>query len=145
MRTFSDRIRHAIMFELIGLAIFTPGAALLFDQPMGHMGVIGVVSATAATLWNFVFNLGFDRAMLRLHGSVEKTMRIRVLHTALFEAGLIVILIPFIAWYLGIGLMTAFILDLAVVAFYLVYAFVFNIAYDWAFPIPATPLPQPAA
>lgn len=145
MRTFSDRIRHAIMFELIGLAIFTPGAALLFDQPMGHMGVIGVVSATAATLWNFVFNLGFDRAMLRLRGSVEKTMRIRVLHTALFEAGLIVILIPFIAWYLGIGLMTAFILDLAVVAFYLVYAFVFNIVYDWAFPIPATPLPQPAA
>ena len=145
MRTFSDRIRHAIMFELIGLAIFTPGAALLFDQPMGHMGVIGVVSATAATLWNFVFNLGFDRAMLRLRGSVEKTMRIRVLHTALFEAGLIVILIPFIAWYLGIGLMTAFILDLAVVAFYLVYAFVFNIVYDWAFPIPAAPLPQPAA
>ena len=74
MRTFSDRIRHAIMFELIGLAIFTPGAALLFDQPMGHMGVIGVVSATAATLWNFVFNLGFDRAMLRLRGSVETTM-----------------------------------------------------------------------
>ena len=30
MRTFSDRVRHAVMFELIGLAIFTPGAALLF-------------------------------------------------------------------------------------------------------------------
>lgn len=145
MRTFSDRVRHAIMFELIGLAIFTPGAALLFNQPMEHMGVIGVVSATAATLWNFVFNLGFDRAMLRIRGSVQKTMRIRVLHTALFEAGLIVILIPFIAWYLGISLVTALILDLAVVAFYLVYAFVFNIVYDWAFPIPATPLPQAAA
>lgn len=144
MRTFSDRVRHAIMFELIGLAIFTPGAALLFDQPMGHMGVIGVVSATAATLWNFVFNLGFDRAMMRVRGSVQKTMPIRVLHTGLFEAGLIVILIPFIAWYLGISLMTALILDLAVVAFYLVYAFVFNIVYDWAFPIPETPLPQAA-
>lgn len=145
MRTFSDRIRHAIMFEFIGLAIFTPGAALLFDQPMGHMGVIGVVSATAATLWNFVFNLGFDRAMMRIRGSVQKTMPIRVLHTGLFEAGLILILIPFIAWYLGISLMTALILDLAVVAFYLVYAFVFNIVYDWAFPIPEAPLPQPAS
>ena len=145
MRTFSDRVRHAVMFEIIGLAVFTPGAAFLFDQPMGHMGVIGVVSATAATVWNFVFNLGFDRAMMRVRGSVQKTMPIRVLHTGLFEAGLIVILIPFIAWYLGISLMTALILDLAVVAFYLVYAFVFNIVYDWAFPIPATPLPQAAA
>ena len=145
MRTFSDRVRHAIMFEIIGLAVFTPGAAFLFDQPIGHMGVIGVVSATAATVWNFVFNLGFDRTMLRLRGSVMKTMPIRVLHTVLFELGLIAILIPFIAWYLGIGLLTALVLDLTVVAFYLVYAFVFNIAYDWAFPIPQTPLPHPTS
>ncbi len=145
MRTFSDRVRHAIMFEIIGLAVFTPAAAFLFDQPIGHMGVIGIVSATAATVWNFIFNLGFDRAMLRVRGSVAKTMPIRVLHTALFELGLIAILIPFIAWYLGIGLMTALFLDLAVVAFYLVYAFVFNIVYDWAFPIPAAPLPHAAS
>lgn len=145
MRTFRDRVRHAVMFEVIGLAIFTPGAAFLFDQPMGHMGVIGIVSATAATIWNFVFNLGFDRAMLRMRGSVIKTMPIRVLHTALFELGLIAILIPFIAWYLGIGLLTALMLDLAVVAFYLVYAFVFNLVYDWAFPIPATPMPGAAS
>lgn len=145
MRTFSDRVRHAIMFEIIGLAVFTPGAAFLFDQPIGHMGVIGVVSATAATVWNFVFNLGFDRTMLRLRGSVMKTMPIRVLHTVLFELGLIAILIPFIAWYLGIGLLTALVLDLTVVAFYLVYAFVFNIVYDWAFPIPQAPLPHPTS
>jgi|SRR5690606_14619289 uncharacterized membrane protein len=146
MRTFRDRVRHAVMFELIGLAIFTPGAAILFNQPIGHMGVIGVVSATAATLWNFVFNLGFDRAMLRMRGSVHKTMRIRIAHTALFEAGLIVILIPFIAWYLGISLMTALVLDIAVVVFYLVYAFTFNIFYDWAFPIQAAPpLPHASA
>jgi uncharacterized membrane protein len=145
MRTFSDRVRHAVMFELIGLAIFTPGAALLFDQPIGHMGVIGIVSATAATVWNFVFNVGFDKAMLRIRGSVTKTMPIRVAHTALFEAGLIVILIPFMAWYLGIGLLAALILDIAVVAFYLVYAFVFNIVYDRAFPIEASPLPHASA
>lgn len=138
MRTFRDRVRHAVMFELLGLAIFTPGAAILFNQPVAHMGVIGVVSATAATLWNFVYNLAFDKTMLRLRGTVHKTLSLRLLHTALFEAGLIVILIPFIAWYLGIGLLAALIMDIAVVAFYLVYAFAFNLAYDRAFPIPMT-------
>ncbi|NTJ62261.1 PACE efflux transporter [Agrobacterium rhizogenes] len=142
MRSFKDRVRHAVMFELIGLAIFTPGAALLFDQPLEHMGIVGIISATAATVWNFVYNVGFDKAMMRVRGSVQKTIPIRIAHTALFEAGLIVVLIPFIAWYLGISLMAALAMDIAIVAFYLVYAFFFNIAYDRVFPIGIRPMPQ---
>ncbi|WP_139974277.1 PACE efflux transporter [Ochrobactrum sp. CGA5] len=136
MRSFMDRVRHATMFELIGLAIFIPGSAFILDKPAAEMGVIGVVSATTATIWNFLFNLGFDKAMLRFTGSVSKGMAVRVLHAILFEAGLIVLLIPFIAWYLGISLITAFLMDIAIVVFYLVYAFVFNIAYDKLFPLP---------
>jgi uncharacterized membrane protein len=135
MRTFRDRVRHALLFEAVALALFIPGSAALFDQPVHDMGVIGIVSATVATLWNFVFNLGFDRAMLRLRGSVHKTMAIRVTHTVLFEAGLVAMLIPMIAWYLGIGLWAALVMDLAIVTFYLVYGFLFNIAYDRLFPI----------
>ena len=138
MRTFRDRVRHALLFEAVALAIFIPGSAALFDQPVDHMGVIGVASATIATVWNFVFNMGFDRAMLRLRGSADKTMAIRVAHTFLFEAGLVAMLIPLIAWYLGIGLWAALLMDLAIVTFYLVYGFLFNLAYDRVFPIPAT-------
>ena len=143
MRTFRDRVRHALLFEAVALAIFIPGSALVFGQPIEHMGVIGIASATIATLWNFVFNLGFDRALLRLRGSVHKTMAIRIAHTFLFEAGLVIMLIPMIAWYLGIGLWAAFLMDLAIVTFYLVYGFLFNIAYDRIFPI--TGLAAPCA
>src|SRR5690349_15123781 len=121
MRTFTDRVRHALMFEAVALAIFIPGSAAVFDQPVEHMGVIGIASATLATLWNFVFNMGFDRAMLSLRGSVRKTMALRVVHTLLFEAGLVIMLIPMIAWYLGIGLWAALLMDVAIVIFYLVY------------------------
>lgn len=142
MRTFRDRVRHALMFEAIALAIFIPGSAVLFGQSLEHMGVIGIASATIATVWNFIFNMGFDRAMLRLRGSVHKTLAIRVAHTLLFEAGLVLVLIPMIAWYLGIGLWAALLMDLAIVAYYLVYAFFFNMAYDRVFPIPAAATPQ---
>ena len=141
MRTFRDRVRHALLFEAIALAIFIPGSAVLFDQPVGDMGVIGVVSATVATLWNFMFNMGFDRAMLHLRGSVHKTMATRVVHTLLFEAGLVAMLIPVIAWYLGIGLWAALLMDLAIVTFYLVYGFLFNIAYDRLFPVGVAGVP----
>ncbi|ENN89653.1 hypothetical protein RHSP_37043 [Rhizobium freirei PRF 81] len=135
MRSFGDRVRHAVLFELIGLATFTPLAAIVLNQPIAHMGVIGVVGATVATLWNFIYNLGFDRALMRLRGKVQKTIDIRIIHAVLFEAGLVVILIPFIAWYLQITLVAALLMDIAVVTYYLVYAFVFNIAYDWVFPV----------
>ncbi|WP_338690741.1 PACE efflux transporter [Bradyrhizobium sp. 26S5] len=135
MRSFSDRVRHAVLFELIGIAIFTPAAAWLFNQPIAHMGVIGVVSATVATAWNFMFNLGFDHALVRLTGRVVKTIPIRLVHAMLFEAGLIVLLIPFVAWYLGVSLWAALMMDISIVAFYLVYAFAFNIAYDRVFPV----------
>src|SRR5690606_10986530 len=127
---------HATMFEIIGLAIFIPGSAFILDKPAADMGVIGIVSATTATVWNFLFNLGFDKAMLRFTGSVRKSMIVRVLHAILFEGGLIVLLIPFIAWYLGISLITALVMDIAIVVFSLVYAFLFNIAYDKLFSLP---------
>ncbi|MBL7309384.1 hypothetical protein INQ13_23605, partial [Escherichia coli] len=45
--------------------------------------------------------------------------------------------LPPIAWYLGIGLVEAFFMDLAIAAFYVAYAFVFNLAYDRTFPLPS--------
>ncbi len=139
MRSFPDRVRHTMMFEIIGLALVIPGGAMLFNLPATHMGVIGVGSATVATLWNFVFNLGFDHAMLRFTGHTRKSLRQRVLHALLFEGGLLVLLLPPMAWYLGMGLWQTFVMDLAIVVFYVVYAFLFNLAYDRAFPVPAQP------
>ncbi|MCR4522337.1 putative membrane protein [Bosea sp. BE271] len=139
MRSFPDRVRHTVMFEIIGLALVIPGGAMLFNLPATHMGVIGVGSATVATLWNFVYNLGFDHAMLRFTGHTRKSLRLRVLHALLFEGGLLVLLLPPMAWYLGMGLWETLVMDLAIVVFYVVYAFLFNLAYDRAFPVPAQP------
>lgn len=135
MRTTRDRIRHAILFELISLALVVPFGTVLFGLHASDMGVIGVGSALAATAWNYVYNLGFDRTMQRLAGHTRKSLGLRVGHAVLFEAGLLVILLPPIAWYLGIGLAQALVMDLAIAAFYVAYAFVFNLAYDRAFPL----------
>ncbi|MGO4173155.1 PACE efflux transporter [Bosea sp. TAF32] len=138
MRSFPDRVRHTLLFEVIGLALVIPGGAQLFGLPATHMGVIGVGSATVATFWNFFFNLGFDHAMHRLVGHTQKNIPARVLHALLFEGGLLLLLLPPIAWYLGIGLWETFLMDLAIVIFYVVYAFLFNLAYDRVFPIPGS-------
>ncbi len=135
MRSTRDRIRHALLFELIGLALIVPFGTVLFGLHASEMGVIGVGSALVATAWNYVYNLGFDRAMQRAIGHTRKSLPLRVAHAVLFEAGLLVFLLPPIAWYLGIGLVQAFVMDIAIAGFYVAYAFLFNLAYDRAFPL----------
>lgn len=136
MRTTSDRIRHAISFEVIALALVTPLAAMIFEKPVLDMGVITVLSATIAMLWNYIYNLGFDHAAMRLIGRVQKTLLMRIFHAILFEAGLLIFLVPLVMWYLSVGIWQAFLMDIAFAVFYLVYAFVFNWAYDVIFPLP---------
>ena len=136
MRKTADRIRHAISFELIGLALVTPLGALAFGMPMADIGVIGVVGATLATLWNYIYNLGFDHLMQRLTGGTRKSVAIRVLHAVMFEVGLLLALLPMIAWYLGISVVQALMMDVSFALFYMVYAFVFNWTYDRVFPLP---------
>ena len=74
--------------------------------------------------------------MVKLRGNVHKTLMIRVGHALLFEGGLLILFMPMIAWYLGISLWEAFIMDIAMATFYVLYAFVFNWIYDKVFPIP---------
>lgn len=136
MRSFPDRIRHTLMFEIIGLMIIIPTSAFVLDKPMSQMGVVGVGSATIATIWNFAFNIWFDHGMRKLTGQTIKGLKARLAHTFLFEAGLLTILLPPMAWYLDMGLLDALILDLGIVAFYLVYNFAFNVGYDRVFPLP---------
>lgn len=141
MRTTADRIRHAISFEAIALFIVTPLGSLAFGMPMHDIGIVAIVSATIATLWNYVYNLLFDHALRGITGSVRKTVTIRIGHAVLFEAGLLVALMPFTALYLGVSPIQAFIVNASFSLFYLVYAFIFNWAYDVIFPVPGAAAP----
>lgn len=138
MRSRGDRIRHAVSFEAIALIIITPLGAWAFGIALHDMGVVTVVSATIATFWNYSYNILFDHAALRLRGTTEKTIALRVIHAVLFEAGLLLLLVPFLAVWLGVTLRVAFVMDAAFAGFYLVYAFAFNWAYDLLFPVRPT-------
>ncbi|WP_299330376.1 PACE efflux transporter [uncultured Psychrobacter sp.] len=138
MRTKKDRIRHTLSFEIIGLLIFAPLASLVFGFELHTMGAIALVGSLVATVWNYFYNILCDKAMLKLRGRVQKTVPIRVLHAILFEGGLLLLFLPFIAIYLNISLWEAFKMDIAMATFYLIYAFVFNWVYDKVFPIPNT-------
>lgn len=136
MRTTTDRLRHATGFELIGLALSTPFAIQVFDMQMHQAGVLTVGLSLVATVWNILYNRMVDAAMARWLGRLEKTWQERVWHALGFEAGLLAMTLPLIAWWLSVSMLDALIIDLGLVVFYIVYAFAYNWAYDRAFPPP---------
>lgn len=140
MRTGADRLRHALCFELIGVVITSLIASRLLGMTLSHMGAMSIMLATIATLWNYVYNLQVDKLMLRYLGRLDKTWDERVWHAIGFEGGLLLVALPLVAWWLSISLWQALLLDLGFVFFYLVYAFVYNLAYDKVFPVPALAL-----
>ena len=134
MRSVTNRIFHTISFELLGLAIITPVGALVMGKPLHEMGIVTLTATMIATFWNYFYNLGFDNAMMRLRGSPIKTPLLRLIHATVFELGLLLLIVPLAAWWLGISLVQALILDLGFAGFYLVYAMLFNWAWERAFP-----------
>jgi uncharacterized membrane protein len=81
MRNTRDRLRHAIGFELIGLLIAAPLASWVTGVGLNHMGPLALFFSVVATVWNYVYNIGVDRLLLRLQGHTHKSLWQRVLHT----------------------------------------------------------------
>ena len=131
MRTRFDRIRHAVLFEIIGLAI-TIGVLSQFGFEIGHLGILGVFFSVVATAWNYIYNIVFDKYLFK---KTVKTTSIRIVHSLGFEVGLLFLTLPVMAWFLGISLLDAFLLDIGFIIFYLFYAYIYNLTYDKVFPI----------
>ena len=81
-----------------------------------------------AMSWNMLFNLMFDRVQRR--AGFDRTVVARAVHAVLFEVGLLLAIVPLAAWWLGIGLWQAFVLDIGISLFFLPYTFFFNWTYD---------------
>ena len=136
MRTQSDRVRHAIGFEVVALILSIPIMSYFFEFSMADISVIAIAGSIIAAFWNFGFNLVFDHILLSIRHNTAKTPKIRLVHVLLFEGGLLALYLPMVAWYLEITLWEAFLMDASLVGFYLVYTFSYNWLYDKIFPDP---------
>ena len=138
MRTGADRLRHTLGFEGLGLMISIPLFSLLTGQPVDHLGPLAIGLSLLATGWNYLYNLLVDHWMLRQLGRLEKRLIERVLHALLFELGLLLVVLPLTALWLGISLWQALWLDIGFSLFFVLYAFGYNLAYDRLFPLPVS-------
>lgn len=142
MQGIKRKVVYVSVFEAIAIVVCSLGFAALSDRSLGHAGALSVAASAVAVLWNFVFTLVFEAWEARQTVRGRSVAR-RVAHAAIFEAGLIVMLVPLIAWWLEVSLLRALVMDLGLAAFFLVYTFVFNWCFDRIFGLPASAGPAP--
>lgn len=139
LRTLPDRIRQVALFEVGGLLLITPPFIWLSGVPAGDSFLLLAVIALIAALWNAGYNTGFDWLEGRLTGRTadRRPLLWRSVHALGFEAGLLLVSLPIIVFWTGMGWLEALLADMAIALAYVVYAFFFNLAYDRVYPISA--------
>ncbi len=131
------RVVHATLYELIAIVAVTLGIGWLTGHDSGHAGLLALGTSVVAMLWNVGFNSLFE-AWERRQPDRRRTVRRRIAHALGFEGGLVLMTVPMIAWWLQVSWWQALLADLGLVAFFLVYTFAFNWAFDRAFGLPAS-------
>jgi uncharacterized membrane protein len=131
------RVIYATTFEVGGVLMSTALLLLMADTSAGGSFVFSVLASTVAMLWNLGFNALFEawEARQAIRG---RSFARRTAHALLFEAGLVLMLLPLTAWWFSVTLLTALAYEGVLILAFLVYTWAFTWAFDRLFGLPAS-------
>ena len=129
------RVLQAVLYEVFAIAFVGPVLSVAFDKPPASTLGLAFVLSSIALAWNYVFNAIFER--WESHQSVRgRSFLRRLAHGIGFEGGLVVILVPVMAFWLDISPLDAFLANLGLLAFFFIYAIAFTWVFDRVFGLP---------
>lgn len=135
MSPLARKIIYAVTFEGLGILMGALVLRLLSGAAAEQTLGLSVIGAAIALVWSYAFNSAFEAWEAR-QPTRGRSFRRRTVHAILFEGGLTVILLPLTAWFLSVGLATAFAYEIGLILFYLGYAWAFTWAFDRLFGLP---------
>ena len=139
MKPKTRRILQAVLYEVGAVAFVGPVLGMAFGKPASSTFLLALLLSAIALCWNYVFNALFERWESRQPVKGRSFAR-RLAHGTGFEGGLTVILVPVMALWLDTTLLTAFLANLGLLAFFFVYAIGFTWAFDKVFGLPRSAL-----
>ncbi|AWB48955.1 hypothetical protein HYN69_11000 [Gemmobacter aquarius] len=131
------RILYATCFEAGGIVLSTLLLLAMAKTSAPSSFAFSVLASTVAMTWNLIFNALFERWEARQPVRGRSLAR-RISHALLFEAGLVLALLPLTAWWFAVPLLTALVYEAALIAAFLLYTYIFTWAFDRIFGLPAS-------
>jgi uncharacterized membrane protein len=132
---FKRRLVYVIVFEIIAIISSTFVLMQLSNSDASESLPVALMVSLAAIIWNFLYNTAFEAWESRRQVT-QRTLLIRSVHALVFEIGLVLICLPvYMLWY-RVGLVQAFMMEAALLLFFLVYNFIFTFVFDKIFTLP---------
>lgn len=128
MMTLKERLLHSALFEIGAVGVSTIAMLVVSpDKGSAALGV-GILMSVVAMVWNLIFNSLFDKIFTAPRET--RGIVIRILHTVMFECGLLIATVPMIAYFLQLTLWQALMADIGLTILIMIYALMFNWIYD---------------
>ncbi|MHC8406805.1 PACE efflux transporter [Pseudomonas sp. TMB3-21] len=131
----SRKILQAILYESIAVTVLSPSISWIYNEGLAHAGALSLMLSASALLWNVLFNYAFECWEAR-QPQRARTLGRRLLHSLGFEGGLVLLLVPLVAWWLEISWWAALVTDLGLFVFFFFYALAFQWSFDRVFDVP---------
>jgi uncharacterized membrane protein len=131
------RILYASSFEGGGILMSTALLLLMAETSAGGSFVFSALCSTVAMLWNLAFNAMFEAWEAR-QPTRGRSLARRSAHALLFEAGLLLALLPLTAWWFAVPVLTALAFEAVLIIAFLIYTWAFTWAFDRLFGLPAS-------
>ncbi len=137
IRNFRERVYQAVSCEIGGILVAAPLYALVADAGAQESITLIVAVSVVATVWVLIHNAIFDVVEWRIaqRTASERPQAWRVVHACSLEATLMILTVPVVMVMGGHSFVDAVMLDIGLTFVYLIYAYLFHMAYDWARPV----------
>ena len=135
MRPAVRKIIYALSFETIGVVVASVWLLVFSPASVGQSVSLSVVAATIALGWSYIFNSAFEawEARRAIRG---RPWALRTVHALIYETGLVVVLVPVMAWWLSVSLIEALAYEAGLIVLFVVYTYVFTWGFDRIFCLP---------
>lgn len=135
------RILQVSLFEAIAITLVTLLALLFTNEDFFSSISYAIVTSAIAVVWNYAYNTGFEYWETKQTVKGRSLLR-RLAHAIGFELGFVVIFVPLMAWWFNFTLLYAFIAEIGLMVFFLLYSLSFNWAFDKIVGLPQSAAPS---
>lgn len=123
------RLTYVLSFEIIGVCCSTLIMMLIGGGSGGAALPLAATISLIALVWNYIFNTMFEWCERKLQVTT-RTVFIRTVHALGFQSGFVFIVIPLLMVWYKISLYEAFVMEAALLVFFLFYTFFFTLIFD---------------